>query len=135
MSSQHRKRSPAATPPRKPASRRDFLRTLGAASALPLVGAAALGSASPAGAQPPSGAAPQPATIPQATAETGDAADARSLSEIVRRRFGSQLTEAQLYDIRKDIEGSLAAGRRLRSLSLQNADEPAIVFRALPLEE
>ena len=86
-------------------------------------------------AEPPAPAAPAPAAAPPEPAETTDAADARSLTEIVRRRFGARLTEAQLYEIRKDIEGGLAAaGRSLREVVLQNADEPATLFRVLPPE-
>ena len=126
-----RRRSSHPTPsasPRPPASRREFLRALGAASALPLVGAL------PVAAEPPAPAAPAPAAAPAEPAETTDAADARSLTEIVRRRFGARLTEAQMYEIRKDIEGGLAAGRSLREVVLQNADEPATLFRVLPPE-
>lgn len=118
--------SPAA--PDRPASRREFLRALGAASALPLVGAL------PLAAQPPAPPAPLPAAATPEAVEAADAADARSLAEIVERRFGARLDEAQLYEIRKDIEGSLAAGRVLRAVALQNGDEPAVVFRALPPE-
>ena len=126
-----RRRSSRPTPslaPRPPASRREFLRALGAASALPLVGAL------PVVAEPPAPAAPAPAAAPPELAETTDAADARSLTEVVRRRFGARLTEAQMYEIRKDIEGGLAAGRSLRDVVLQNADEPATLFRVLPPE-
>ena len=119
--------------PRPPASRREFLRALGAASALPLVGALPVAKA--AAAAPPAPAAPVPASAPADSTATVAAADARDLTEIVRRRFGARLTEAQLYEIRKDIEGSLDAGRLLRDVPLQNADEPATSFRALPPEE
>ena len=118
--------SPAA--PDRTASRREFLRALGAASALPLVGAL------PLAAQPPAPPAPLPAAATPEAVEAADAADARSLAEIVQRRFGARFDEAQLYEIRKDIEGSLAAGRVLRAAALQNGDEPAVVFRALDPE-
>jgi hypothetical protein len=117
--------APAVTP--HPPSRRDFLRALGAAGALPFVGALPVAAESP-----PPAAAP-PAANPEA-AEDIDVADARSLGEIVQRRYGARLSEAQMYDIRKDIEGSLEAGRTLRALPLQNHDEPVTRFRALPPE-
>ena len=121
--------------PRPPASRRDFLRALGAASALPLVGALPVAEVRPAAAAPPAPAAHAPAAAPADSTVNVAAADARDLTEIVRRRFGARLTEAQLYEIRKDIEGGLDAGRLLRDVPLQNADEPATFFRALPPEK
>lgn len=130
-----RRRRPVNDPPapRPPATRREFLRALGAASALPLVGALPIAEA--AAPAPPTPAAPVPTAAPADSTATVAAADARDLTEIVRRRFGARLTEAQLYEIRKDIEGSLDAARLLRDVPLQNADEPATFFRALPPEE
>ena len=63
--------------------------------------------------------------------KVADAADARSLLEIVQRRFGSRLDAEQLESIRDDLEGNMRAARALRALPLGNADEPDVVFRAL----
>ncbi len=123
-----RRRPPGSRSPVRPATRRAFLRALGAAGALPLIGTL------PAVAQPPRPEDPPPAAPPPETEDTEDAADARSLGEIIQRRFGSRLSEPQVYAIRKDIEGGLAAGRSLRAVPLQNGDEPATLFRVLPLE-
>ena len=117
--------------PRHP-NRREFLWTLGAASALPLAGPASVW------AQPPSTPAPTPETpkpVPDADLEkAADAADARSLLDIVRRKFGSRLDAEQLDSIRDDLEGNMRMARTLRALPLGNADEPDVVFRASILE-
>jgi hypothetical protein len=126
------RRSPAkssANPPRPaPASRRDFLRVLGAASALPLLGAL------PAAAQaPPQSTRTAAGAVPD-NADAALAADARSLGDILQRRYGTRLTEAQWYAVRQDLEGVLEAGRALRAVPLQNADGPVTLFAALPPE-
>ena len=126
-------RRPSRKPPlphsaAPPASRREFLAFLGAAGAVPLFGAL------PVHAQAPPQAAPAPPAAAPSDEDAANAADARSLTEIVQRRYGARLTEAQLYEIRKDIEGGVAAGRALRAVALQNAAEPVTIFRALPLE-
>ena len=112
-------------------NRREFLWALGAASALPLAGAAVTW------AQPPSTPAPAPDSgttkpVPDPDPDkVADAADARSLLEIVERKFGSRLDAEQLESIRDDLEGNMRAARALRALPLGNADEPDVVFRAL----
>lgn len=107
---------------RRMSDRRRFLMTLGA---LPLAGAVL-----PSLAQSPP--PPTPAPPPPAPASTDPevAADAQSLLEIVKRRYGARLDAAQLDSVREDLEGILGSGRTLRKLELQNADEPDIVFRA-----
>jgi hypothetical protein len=115
--------------PHRP-SRREFLWALGAASTLPLA-SAATGWAQPPPAPP--GSSPPAATPPPDTdpAKAADAADARSLLEIVERRFGSRLDAAQMESVRRDLEDNMRAARTLRALQLTNADEPDVVFRAV----
>lgn len=119
----------------RPTSRRWFLRTLGAATvALPLAPLV------PAAAQTAGGAtatAPAPLAVPATPAPTESefAADARTLAELVERRFGSRLTAAEKDAVRGDLQDGLESGRVLRNLDLTNADEPDVVFRALGLED
>lgn len=112
----------------QPASRRQFLQVLGVASAVPFLGALPAAGETPA----QSTLAP-PAAAPDSE-DAAAAADAKSLGEIIQRRYGARLTEAQLYAIRQDIVGGVAAGRVLRAASLQNADAPVTIFRALAPE-
>jgi hypothetical protein len=76
---------------------------------------------------------PTPAPPPDPAREA-DAAESRELLAVVKRRFGARLDEAQLEAIRADLEDNVRAGRTLRGVALQNADEPAVVFHPLPVE-
>jgi hypothetical protein len=114
-------------------SRRRFVQWLGAAAAI-----APLGAALPGTAQPPAPPAPPPSTPPPPPAANAVdpevAHEARALTDLIARRFGDRLDEAQLQAIREDVESNLGAGRTLRKLDLGNADEPDVVFRARPRE-
>ena len=117
--------------------RRRFLHLLGAVSAAPWAGAVlpALGQAPQP--TPPQPASPPPAPTP-APAPAGEkpkiSEDARSLLEIVRRRFGKNLDAAQLESIAGDLQDGIDAGATLRKVQLRNSDEPDVVFRAEPPE-
>ena len=110
--------------------RRRFLKTLGLAglsSALVPSALALAQSATPPGAapaKPDSAAAPAPAGPPEI------AEDARSLAEIVRRRYGKHLTPEQLEAVTREIDGRIQGGKRLRETKLANGDEPDVTFRA-----
>jgi len=54
------------------------------------------------------------------------------LGEVVRIRYGRFLTEEQLAGGKRQIERSLRSAERLRSFPLTNADEPDLIFRAMP---
>ena len=43
---------------------------------------------------------------------------------LVRERYGERLTQAQLDDVKKGVEGIVLAARALRAVKLRNADEP-----------
>lgn len=130
-----------------PTSRRRFLHTVGAAAAalpfVPLLPGVAAGAPAVPAATPPVPAATPP--VPAATgpvpagggaaAEAEFAADARTLLELVERRFGSRLTAAEKDAVRADLQDGLESGRVLRNLDLANADEPDVVFRARGLED
>jgi hypothetical protein len=107
--------------------RREFLKRVAAAGAAALIPslAAAQSAAPPA---PPAGTAP-PAPAPPAAPE-GSSADARALTEILRRRWPDRFTEAQWDSITGDFDGDISAGKRLRSAKLANGDEPDFTFHA-----
>ena len=109
--------------------RRRFLKTLGLAglsSALvPRALAFAQSTAPPAAATP---AKPDSAAASAAPAEISE--DARSLTEIVRRRYGKHLTPEQLEAVARELDGRVQGGKRLRETKLANGDEPDFTFRA-----
>ena len=79
---------------------------------------------------PPAGA---PAAKPDTTAAPAGppeiSEDARSLAEIVRRRYGKHLTPEQLEAIARELNGRITGGRALRDAKLTNGDEPDVTFR------
>lgn len=80
---------------------------------------------------PPGGAAAKPDTTaapaPPAPPEISE--DARSLAEIVRRRYGKHLTPDQLEAVTRELNGRIQGGRTLRDSKLSNGDEPDTTFR------
>ena len=112
--------------------RRRFLKTVGLAglsSALvPPMMALAQSVTPPAGtapAKPDSAAAPAAPAGPPEISE-----DARSLTEIVRRRYGKHLTPEQLEAVARELDGRIRAGKTLRDAKLTNGDEPDFSFHA-----
>jgi hypothetical protein len=62
-------------------------------------------------------------------------AEVERLFALVRERYGDRLTPDQLDEVRKGVEGVVAAARALRAVKLENADEPFppfIPYRAVP---
>jgi hypothetical protein len=119
-------------------SRRRFVQILGAAAAVtPFAGAMQVAAQT---AAPTSTPTPTPAptpTAPPAAAAPEDpdlAADARSITEMIQRRYGARLDATQLKAVEADVQSTLGAGRTLRKLDVRNADEPDVAFRARPLE-
>lgn len=112
--------------------RRRFLKTVGLAglsSALVPNPLAFAQSATP----PPGSAAAKPDSAATPAAPAGPAEiseDARSLGEIVRRRYGKHLTPEQIEAVTRELDGRIQGGRRLRDSKLANGDEPDFTFRA-----
>jgi hypothetical protein len=103
--------------------RRRFIKTVGMAglsSALvpPIIALAQTGAPA---AKPDSAAVPAAPDVSE---------DARTLAEIVRRRYGKHLTPDQIEGIARELNGRIAAGKTLREAKLTNSDEPDITFRA-----
>lgn len=106
-------------------SRRAFAKTLAVAAAAPaLLPAAALGQAAPA-ATPTSALTPTPVPTPEAPSSVAEA-----LTEVVRIRWGKNLSGEQLGQIAKALDGRLKAGEAMKKVRLTNADEPDVVFSA-----
>lgn len=107
-------------------SRRAFARTLAAAAAAPaaLLPAAAIGQ-TPAPAAP--AASPTPVPTPEAPSSVAEA-----LTEVVRIRWGKDLSGEQLGEIAKAIDGRLRAAETMKKTPLRNWDEPDVVFTAGP---
>ena len=109
--------------------RRRFLATIGIAglstALAPPIQVLAQAANPPAGATP---AKPDTAAAPAAPPEISE--DARSLTEIIRRRYGKNLTPDQLEGIARELNGRITAGRALKDAKLTNGDEPDTTFHA-----
>ena len=109
-------------------SRRRFLRSLAAAPLLP----AALSQTPRPPSPPPSPTPtiPSPASPVPSPSPSPPGPVAQALGDVVRIRYGSQLEEADLAEVRKGIEDNLQAADRLRkAVKLGNGDEPVNIFR------
>jgi hypothetical protein len=56
--------------------------------------------------------------------------DAERLLEIVRLRYGKNLTDAQMMEAKKSIDHYLHSADQLKAIKLTNADEPCAIFTA-----
>lgn len=114
--------------PQAPAhDRRRFLRTIGLAGLSSALTPTALALAQ---ATTPSGAAhsakSDSTAAPAAPSEISE--EARSLADIVRRRYGKHLTPDQLEAVTRELDGRVQGGKRLRESKLANGDEPDFTF-------
>ena len=50
------------------------------------------------------------------------------MTQLVRRRYGTHLTDDQITLVRGDIVSGLRASDRLRAILLPNGTEPDVVF-------
>lgn len=107
-------------------SRRAFARTLATMAAAPaLLPAAALGQAAAPAATPTPALTLTPAPTPEPPSSVAEA-----LTEVVRIRWGKNLSGEQLGQIAKAVDGRLKAGEAMKNVKLGNADEPDVVFSA-----
>ena len=74
----------------------------------------------------PASAAAQPADKPQER----EAAILQAQTEILRQRFGKFLTEENLKEVQQALRGDQASAALLRTVRLENGDEPDFVFAA-----
>jgi hypothetical protein len=118
-------------------TRREFAKTAALAAAVPLL--AGLGGCATAPPAPPPAPTPEaaPAAPPApATATAPPAAAARApnpvavaLTQALREKYGSRLTEEQWDQVREGIEGNLQSARALHDFALPISTEPAFAFR------
>ena len=106
-------------------ARRRFLMLMGLACA-----ACVVPSTADALGRPLRPARPSPAPPPPSADLKPPSAEARALTEVVRLRYGSQLSIAKLGIIAADLDGRLESGRALRGLKLESGDEPETIFHA-----
>lgn len=92
-----------------------------------LAGLGVMSRAEDAAAQAP---APPPAAVAPPAASDAPSEDARAIVGVLQRRYENRLSAEQWESVVRDVDGDLAAGKRLRSARLVNADEPDIVFEA-----
>ena len=57
------------------------------------------------------------------------------LLELVKKRYGDRLTEEQIAEVEKQIKNNLETAEKLRSVELENGDEPYNVFKPYRREE
>ena len=105
-------------------SRRGFAKSHALAAAAPALAGAglALGQAPPAPSPAPT---PTPVPTPEAPSSAAEA-----LTEVVRIRWGKNLSGEQLGEIAKALDGRLKGAEAMRKVALTNADEPDVVFFA-----
>ena len=118
-----------SAPRSQPLHRRRFLQLAGLGLSTTALGGSALAQTSTPPSTPP--AAATPATPPAAAAPEGPppiSEDARSLAEIVRRRYGKHLTPDQLEAVTRELDQRVQGGRRLKDAKLANGDEPDFTF-------
>jgi hypothetical protein len=110
------------SPASRPTDRRRFLMLMGLACASTAI-------VRPTAALAQSPAPPAPAATPT-PAETPPSAEALALAEVVRVRFGKDLSAPQLRAIAEDLDSRLDSGRELRKLGHANGVEPDTQFHA-----
>ncbi len=66
---------------------------------------------------------------------TDSGEETRILLELVKKRYGDRLTEEQIEAVEKQVKNNLDTAEKLRSVELENADEPYNVFKPYRREE
>ena len=57
-----------------------------------------------------------------------DSLDVETLVDLVKRRYGDRLSPEQLEKVREKVRESAEHAQKMRSVKLQNGDEPFSVF-------
>src|SRR5450755_2446839 len=103
-------------------SRRGFAKGLALAAAAPALAGAVIALGQTALAPAPT---PTPVPTPEAPSSVAEA-----LTEVVRIRWGKDLSGEQLGEIAKSLDGRLKGAEAMKKVALTNADEPDVVFFA-----
>lgn len=110
----------------KRASRREFTKTAAATLvSAPLAATLARAQTPATTKQAPAPPNPQPSPAGSKPSPVAEA-----YREVARARFGSQVTDEQFEQIKKDLEGNVRVSERLRAVKLKNSDEPDFTFSA-----
>lgn len=111
-------------------ARREFLKRVAAAGIATALPASVLAQVPPAprDTTAASPGAPAPAA-PAAPATPSE--EAKALAAVLRARYGDRLSAQEWDSVLEDIDGRLAAGKKLRAPALANGDEPDATFRAV----
>ncbi len=64
-----------------------------------------------------------------------ESSDIDALFELLNNRYGDRLTADQLEEIKKTVEEQAEHAEKLRSVHLENGDEPAFVFTPYRAED
>jgi hypothetical protein len=114
-----------------PTDRREFLKLLGVAGIGSTLATSAVALAQTSKTETKEDAKPKPQPVAPAQGEQPETSpDARTLLEVVKRRYGSHLTDEQLAEILEELNGRMRSGEALRKLALTNGDEPDVIFSA-----
>ena len=117
---------PARTSP----DRREFLKILGIAGVTATLGTPAVALAQTAKVDAKEGAKPKPEPASPPAEEPEISPDARSMLEIVKRRYGKHLSEEQLQEVLEELNWRVTAGAALRKVPFANGDEPDFIHSA-----
>jgi hypothetical protein len=111
-------------------TRRQFAKALAAIAAAPLlpratasseplvrdVSTAAIGKSTASSFQTPADQKPSP--------------DAEALAQLVRLRYGKELSDDQMNEVKRSIDNRLRNADRMKQFKLANGDEPVFIFSA-----
>lgn len=115
------------------ASRRRFTKAVAAA----VVAAAPIGASAQKSSAPkqekkeqPKQEPKAPPNPPQQQQEQKPSPVAEAYAEVAKERFGKYLDEDEFKRVKRDIESYVRTSERLRSVKLENWDEPDFIFQA-----
>jgi uncharacterized coiled-coil protein SlyX len=100
--------------------RRDFARAITALAAGAALTSAAVADEPKPGGKAPIADEPKPAAKAPTLAEVNE--------QMIRLRFGANLTEEQIKRLTQRVQGQRATAEALKKIPLKNGDEPAFVF-------
>lgn len=116
-------------PDARRASRRKFTKTAMAAAVATPVGLAAIAAAQTPSKPTEPAAPPNPQTTPTpAPQQQQPSPVAAAYAEVARALFGAHISDAEFERVRRDLEGNVRTSERLRSVKLENSDEPDFAF-------
>jgi hypothetical protein len=133
-------KSDSAGKPSTETSRRQFAKTMAVIAASPLLPGfgAARGATRPINpdlSETMDGSMFLDAYVPlEGQAQDADkpTADAEALAEVVRIRYGKNLSDDQLGEVKRSVYQRVRGADRLKQFKLANGDEPAFIFSADP---